>query len=313
MQQPLVSIVLPTYNGERYIRKSIESCLNQSFKDFELIIVNDCSTDTTPAIINEYMEKDQRVKVINNPFNRKLPLSLNLGFELAKGRYFTWTSDDNYYSHNALEVMVNALEKDQTKDLVYADYTLIDGNDVITGERTFNDINNSFNKWLGCGACFLYKREVHAQNKGYRPEAFLIEDYDFFVRAYLDFNFSYLNTPALYYYREHSSSLTATQNTFINDVSKMFLEKNLPGLEKKLPGNELQLLYRKFAIYFSVQKNNREKYQHYLLLLSRLSKQQVFITACYVFITKCINTMLVGLTGIGYSIKLLFSKAGNSW
>ena len=72
----LVSIVLPTYNGSKYISQSIESVLNQTFKDFELIIVNDCSTDDTLSICNQYQEKDPRIKIISNPENKKLPETL---------------------------------------------------------------------------------------------------------------------------------------------------------------------------------------------------------------------------------------------
>lgn len=81
MSVPLITIVLPTYNGSRYIRKSIESCLEQTAKDFELIVVNDYSTDNTVDIINEYCLRDPRVRLINNEFNKKLPLSLNAGFK----------------------------------------------------------------------------------------------------------------------------------------------------------------------------------------------------------------------------------------
>src|SRR5262245_43666619 len=111
MDSPLVSIVLPTYNGSRFIQKSIESCLHQTYRRIELIIVNDCSTDETPAIIEEYAKGDSRVRIIHNATNQKLPLSLNIGFAAAKGEYFTWTSDDNYYAPNAIEKMVDVLQQ----------------------------------------------------------------------------------------------------------------------------------------------------------------------------------------------------------
>ena len=66
-----VSIVLPTYNGERFIKNSIDSIINQSFQDWELIIVNDCSTDHTPSIIKEYEKIDCRIKIIDNSENQK--------------------------------------------------------------------------------------------------------------------------------------------------------------------------------------------------------------------------------------------------
>ena len=97
------SIVLPTYNGEEFLSNSIESVINQTFQDWELIIVNDCSTDNSLSIAEEYFKKDNRIRIINNAENKKLPESLNIGFREAKGDYFTWTSDDNEYYPNAIE------------------------------------------------------------------------------------------------------------------------------------------------------------------------------------------------------------------
>lgn len=306
---PAISIILPTYNGARYIRQSIESCLQQTFTDFELIIVNDCSTDNTLSIINEYAAKDKRIKILNNPFNKKLPQSLNAGFEVARGAYFTWTSDDNYYAPNALEKMYAAFQNEPNIDLVYADYTLINDKDVVTGTRTFGDINKSFSQWLGCGACFLYKREVHFKNGGYNPAAFLIEDYDFFVRAYTHAQFYYLPLTNLYFYREHGASLTATQSAVINDISKIFLERNLPLLEKKLQTHETALLYRKLAVHYAVTKNNTGIYKKYLQQLFATSKKQVLVTVFYVLLKKIANSITVGLSGLFYFICFFFRSS----
>lgn len=303
MPTPIISIVLPTYNGSRYIRKSIESCLEQTFKDFELIIVNDCSTDNTVNIVNEYCSKDSRVKLINNNFNKKLPLSLNIGFEQAQGKYFTWTSDDNYYAPEALEKMIQILETDHSIDLVYTDYYIVDENDRVRGERKFGNVHESFNKWLGAGACFLYKREIHRLNNGYNPAAFLIEDYDFFVRAFVKCNFFYLQTPKLYYYREHSASLTGTQSFAVNFISKIFLERNLTDLEKKLSPEELSLVYRKLAVYYSVNMNNHRKYEEYLHKLRTLSLMKGIITVFYVLFKKIMYSIIIGTLGFYYLFK----------
>ena len=114
----LVSIILPTYNGKRFLRESIESVINQTYKDWELIVVNDCSTDNTLQIIEEYAQKDNRIKYITNEINSKLPQSLNNGFKLAKGEYYTWTSDDNKYYPTAIEEMVQFLDINNDVDLV---------------------------------------------------------------------------------------------------------------------------------------------------------------------------------------------------
>ena len=108
---PKVSIILPTYNGKKYIRESIDSILKQSFTDWELIVVDDCSTDGTAEILKEYVSEDKRISVVHNEINQKLPRSLNIGFSRARGKYLTWTSDDNRYLPDALKVMVEYLDK----------------------------------------------------------------------------------------------------------------------------------------------------------------------------------------------------------
>jgi glycosyltransferase involved in cell wall biosynthesis len=308
MSAPLVSIVLPTYNGSRYIRQSVGSCLAQRFTDFELIIVNDCSTDDTAAIIEELGRQDPRIRIIHNEFNKKLPLSLNTGFAQARGKYHTWTSDDNYYAPDALEKMMAVLEADAHRDLVYTDYSLVDEESHVFGTRTFHNIYDSFTDWLGCGACFLYKAEVFQANKGYNPGAFLIEDYDFFMRAFLQFTFYYLPGYDLYFYREHPSSLTSTQGDVVNDLAKIMIERQMTGLEKKLPPPQLALLYRKFAVFNAVQKNNARKYRLYLGKLWGLSRGQAFVTVFYVPLMKLKHMVALSLTGWGAFLRLCFTK-----
>ena len=103
----LISIVLPIYNGEKYMKQSIDSVINQTYANWELLIVDDGSTDNTAAIAREYAEKDNRIKYYKNPQNMRLPKTLNRGFSLATGDYLTWTSDDNYYYPTALEKNVH--------------------------------------------------------------------------------------------------------------------------------------------------------------------------------------------------------------
>ena len=306
--QPAISIVLPTYNGSKFIRSSIESCLKQSFKDFELIIVNDCSTDDTSSIIEEYAAKDNRIIIIHNAFNKKLPLSLNTGFDVAKGKYHTWTSDDNYYNTDALITLFDILEHDKTVDFVYTDYFIINDINETTGKRTFGDINKNFTNFQGCSACFLYKAEIYKINNGYNPSAFLIEDYDFFVRTFLQFKVLYINRYDLYFYREHASSLTSTQGDTVNDIAKMMIERQMNKLAYKLPPDQLALLYRKFAVFNAVQKNNTYKYKFYLNKLWPLSKKQTAITIFYVPCMKLWKTITVSFGGFIAFIKLVFKN-----
>jgi glycosyltransferase involved in cell wall biosynthesis len=117
---PKVSIVLATHNGAKYIKQSIDSCLNQTYKNIQLIIIDDASTDETPEIIKSY--KDNHIIHLAPKKNLRLPKALNLGFSYAVGDYLTWTSDDNEYLPEAIETMKSYLDKNKHVDLVYADY-----------------------------------------------------------------------------------------------------------------------------------------------------------------------------------------------
>lgn len=298
MLHPVVSIVLPTFNGAGYLRNAIESCLNQTFEQFELIIVNDCSTDETLAIAKEYAQKDERIRIISNEENKKLPLSLNAGFSVAKGTYYTWTSDDNIYAPNAIATLVGYLEQNPSIDLVYTDYQLINASGKVFSTRSFGDVNKSFTKWTGAGACFLYKKEIQTALKGYNAAAFLVEDYDFFIRAFIRFNFAYLPTNQLYFYREHEGSLTSQHLATVNDMAKIFLERNLAGLEQRLQAFDLALLYRKLAVFYGSTKSVPYKYMLFLQKLKRLSVPQALVVLCYVPVSKMVQMIRMSFTGI---------------
>ncbi len=286
MTPSLVSIILPTYNGARYIRTSIDSCLNQTYQHFELIVVDDCSTDNTAGIVKEYTERDGRVKYIKNETNKKLPLSLNTGFAAAQGELFTWTSDDNYYAPQAIEVMVQSLLQHPEAGLVYTNYKTIDDDGNITGDKIFGDVNESMVTWLGAGACFLYQAQLHTELKGYDASAFLIEDYDFFIRALTKTRFHYINRTDLYYYRLHAGSLTSLYGFYNFDLQKIVIERQLSKLIPIASQRDQALWYRKFAIYYGVSKNNSTRMNHYLQLLFSVSKSQTFITTLYIIFRK---------------------------
>lgn len=204
---PLISIVLPTFNGGEYISKAIESCLKQTYRDFELIVVNDCSTDNTLKIVEEYSKKDTRIRIINNDVNFKLPASLNIGFDSAKGEYLTWTSDDNYFAPHALETLLGELEINCDSDIVYSSYSFIDEKDNVL--EYYGDVPENLLFSCIIGACFLYRRKVHEELKGYAVDKFRMEDMDFWLRAASKFRFQYIDCKHLYFYRKHTDSLTS--------------------------------------------------------------------------------------------------------
>src|SRR5262249_43437912 len=223
---PLISIVLPTYNGARYLRDAIESCLHGTYPNWELILVDDASTDDTPSIIAEYMARDCRVAALCNPVNRKLPGSLNAGFARARGELLTWTSDDNCYRPEALSEMAAFLSANPSVDLVYADFSVIDDEGAVTGEGWLGPIQELPLR-SSIGACFLYRRAVHDCLGGYDEDLVLVEDWDFWLRASTSFRLARLRED-LYLYRCHKDSLTGTQLERVRSAQERCLAKNLP-------------------------------------------------------------------------------------
>ena len=208
--KPVVSIVLPTYNGAKYIRESLDSILAQTFQDWELIIVNDCSADETPQIAAEYAKKDERVRIIHNGVNQRLPESLNIGFRTALGKYLTWTSDDNRYLPTALARMVEELDNNNDCPMVCADMYYIDAKGNITGKAPGYDEYYMLSKDL-IGACFLYRRKVLDIVGEYDSSRVYVEDYDYWLRIYKHVGKIIRIPHILYEYRAHNGSLTATK------------------------------------------------------------------------------------------------------
>ena len=230
-EKPTISIILPVFNGKRYLAESIQSCIDQTYQNWELIIVDDCSTDSTPEIISKFKEKDSRVRSVRNETNKKLPASLNVGFSEARGKLFTWTSDDNRYAPQALERLEEVLSEKTDVDIIYSDCVLIDESGKSFGSLMVADREKLIDG--NCvGACFLYRREVHDALKGYKEDLFLAEDYDFWLRAAGRFNFFALHLP-LYFYRHHSKALTFSNRlSKLAELSESALERNLKTVEK---------------------------------------------------------------------------------
>ncbi len=107
--QPLVSLLIPIYNVEKYLRECLESAKNQSLSDIEIICINDGSTDSSPAIIREYMESDARFKIIDKP-NSGYGASMNQGLAAAQGKYIGILESDDFFEPDALERLVYAAE-----------------------------------------------------------------------------------------------------------------------------------------------------------------------------------------------------------
>jgi glycosyltransferase involved in cell wall biosynthesis len=203
---PKVSVVLPTHNGSKYLAQSIRSVMDQTLSDWELIVVDDCSSDSTAAIVRGF--EDTRIHYVRNGVNCKLPRSLNRGFALASGEYLTWTSDDNWFAPNALERMATALDLHPLSDLVYAPYWLVDEAGNVISHRGLEPAI-ILPQGYSIGACFMYRRRALRDVGRYDPSVFLVEDYDFWLRFHNRGLKMSMIAEDLYFYRLHSDSLSS--------------------------------------------------------------------------------------------------------
>lgn len=208
-----VSIVLPVYNGAGYLREALDSCLTQTHQNLELIVVDDCSRDETPAIVREYARRDSRVRSIRNARNTRLPGALNIGFRAATGELLTWTSHDNLYLPTAVETLVRYLCTWPDVDLVYSMYRVIDANG-----HPQDSVNTLPARWRMpyenvVGAYFLYRRAVYETVGDYREDMEYSEDYEYWARIYKA-GLTLMRLPyPQYYYRHHPASMTSEAAT----------------------------------------------------------------------------------------------------
>lgn len=274
---PKVSIVLPTFNGSKYIAESLNSIINQTFTDWELIIINDCSTDNTPDIINDFSSKDKRIKVFTNKINLKLPRSLNEGFKHASGMYYTWTSDDNRYKANALEEMTKLLDCNPDIGLLYCNTDIINENGDIIEQGDLPSPEQLINQNV-IGACFMYRADIGEKIGGYESDFFLAEDYEYWLRFFFNFKI-YKHDHNLYEYRLHSKSLTAASkgrqiliqrarvkhkylNEFIGKITDPIV---LHGLYFDLLSNDIVLTKNEIKLFKSKDKHIKRWYKRFIL------------------------------------------------
>lgn len=206
-EPPLVSIVLPTYKRAHVLPFAIRSIVAQTCPDWELIVVDDNSPDDTAEIVASFA--DPRIRYVRNDPNLKLPRTLNRGFSLARGEFLTWTSDDNLFADDAIARMLERLRQGGC-DFVYADYWLFSEQDSegrpldLRRDRLSDQLQ--LEKGNHIGACFMYTRRLYEEIGEYDPELFLVEDYDYFIRASQRFRLCHIPEP-LYYFRRDDDTL----------------------------------------------------------------------------------------------------------
>ena len=225
-----ISVILPVFNEERYIKKAIESVLSQSLTDFELIVVNDGSTDDTLKIINGF--DDERIKVINRE-NRGPGASRNAALEIAGGEYVMFLDGDDWYCPDALKIAYEEITSKETDISIFQIIKYHDGNYSQNSWFNLDNFPKEFeNRVFNPHECgdFLFDISVSAAQKIFRrkfldeiharfPEGMYFEDMPFFFYTFLSAERVSIIKRHLYVRRKHEGSITeSVDSKFLDTV-----------------------------------------------------------------------------------------------
>lgn len=184
--RPLISVLMPIYNVEKFLADALLSILNQSYENIELIIVDDCSTDTSYDIARRLTENRHNVKIARNEKNLKIAATLNIALAMSRGKYIARMDGDDISEPDRLERYFSKLESDPELGIVGSSVISIDEEGREVGRTVFFEDFNLIKKTLKyrtpCAHIWLARREVYDTLAAYRdmPGA---EDYDFLLRA----------------------------------------------------------------------------------------------------------------------------------
>lgn len=232
---PEISVITTVYNCEEYIEESIQSILNQSFKNFEYIIVDDGSSDGTAAIVNKYAGKNKRIKLIKNTENAGRVKSLNTALENAKGNYIALQDADDISMPQRLEIQLSFLKNNPEYVLVGSDVIVIDENGKVTSNpvRPEKDQEAKFSLIFRCtfaNPSIMYSRKILKENGISYDDNFLHAE-DFRIISQISrLGKVYNLKDKLIKYRKHESNNSSVNYKALSSASERIVKENLSEL-----------------------------------------------------------------------------------
>jgi glycosyltransferase involved in cell wall biosynthesis len=202
---PIVSVILPTFNRAGYLHRCIDSVLNQSFAEWELIVVDDGSTDSTFNLVNEYVMRNENIRYLKQT-NSGPGLAYNSGILASCGIYLTFLGSDDEYKPNHIQSRMDYMKSNP-------EISLIHGGVEIIGDPYVKDKDDLTRKIhiseCAVGGTFFGKREVFIELNGFQNIRYG-EDSEFLVCAGAKFNISKIEIPTYIYYRDTPDSICTT-------------------------------------------------------------------------------------------------------
>jgi alpha-1,3-rhamnosyltransferase len=266
---PLVSVIIPAYNHEMYIEEALQSVINQTYKNIQLIVINDGSTDGTGAVIVNFIKKNDKfnIEYFSKP-NEGICRTFNKGLELAKGKYIALLASDDMYASDKTEKQLRLMEENANIGLVFSDHYFVRFNQVTqikatdykpSTKRCFvNNIQNvnMYEKLLTeniiPALTVLIRKECFDKVGGFDNDL-QREDYDMWLRISKEFPIAFIDEP-LAYYRIHDSNLSHTAvgfNTFKIIMATMKKQYN----DSPLKHQYFKRKYLFLKLWYTLMKN----------------------------------------------------------
>lgn len=284
---PKISVVMSCYNRKDYVSDAIESILNQTYKDFEFIIIDDCSTDGTREIIQKYADNDNRIVYIKNPQNMDYNFNLRHGFNIAKGEYIARMDDDDISLPERFEKQVKYLDEHQDIT-VLGTFIETFGDEkieswVFENNSEILDILLNFFNPMCHPSVMIRKSFLRQHNLNYSPEALYAEEYDLWKNISLKGG-KLANLPEiLVKYRVHKSSVTKKKKTGkiqaktakkvrTELLSRYFNSKDLKFILKRIKSYPFK--YNKKKDLFNVLEKMKDSYKKQNLNVQPIIKTQ---------------------------------------
>ncbi len=230
---PKVTVYMPSYNYAHYVEEAIESVLNQTFQDFELLIFNDGSTDNTKEILKKY-ENNPKIKIFHQE-NLGFPKTCNKALQMAQGEYIIRLDADDVFDENILLILSKTLDDKPNIGLVYPDYFEMDEKGKFKGVVIRKKLGEE-TKLLDLpahGACTMIRKKYLKEIGGYNEDIKCQDGYDLWIRFIQKYKPCNINLP-LFHYRKHSGSVTAQSKKILEtrkEIKENFVEKK--DLNKK--------------------------------------------------------------------------------
>ena len=278
LNDPKISVIMAVYNGERFLRQTMESIISQSFTSFEVIAVDDASTDNTPYILKEYALKDNRVKIYRNEKNMRLANSLNKAAELAKGKYILRMDADDICLKDRFLKQYEYMEKNPKTDLSFCKFFALTENGIIPSAVSRKCDEESI-KAMFLFFCPVLHPGVIVKASFFKKYKYdflhtCSEDLDLWIRMLTDGAVFTCSGEYLLLYRMHKNSITAkTKEKQKEEVllsERIFYNHFLLGLPK-----EKEEFYIN-GVYFKDECNLKQLYLFYKYIKKANKKKKLF-------------------------------------